>query len=49
MNGEVMGSFIVTSIPEPGTAAYLGGSVVLLWRRKACKRKANGVGREGLG
>lgn len=48
MNGKVTRSFIVTSIPEPGAAAYLGGSVVLLWRRKASKRKDKGVGREGL-
>ena len=49
MNGKVIGSFIVTSIPEPGTAAYLGGGVVLLWRRRASKRREKGVGREGLG
>ena len=37
------------SLPEPGMAAYLGGSVVLLWRRKASNRKEKGVGREALG
>jgi hypothetical protein len=40
-DGELDGTFIIISIPEPGTAAYLGGSALLLWQRNANTRKEN--------
>ncbi len=44
-DGELDGSFIITSVPEPCTAAYLGGSALLLWRRNASGRRGDDGGR----
>jgi hypothetical protein len=38
-DGELDGTFKITSIPEPSTAAYVGGSALLLWKRNASNRK----------
>jgi hypothetical protein len=40
-DGELDGTFIITSIPEPSTAAYVASSALLLWRRNANTRKEN--------
>ena len=32
---------VAGAIPEPGTAAYIGGSAILLWQRNANTRKQN--------
>jgi hypothetical protein len=41
-DGNLNGTFTVTSIPEPTAAVYIGGSAfLLLWQRKANSRKQN--------
>lgn len=44
-DGELDGTFKITSIPEPSAAAYVGGSALLLWKRNAKTRKENNKGR----
>jgi hypothetical protein len=40
-DGELDGTFKITSIPEPSTGGLLGGSAFLLWHRNASNRKEN--------
>jgi len=40
-DGELDGTFKITSIPEPSTAGLLGGSAFLFWHRNASNRKEN--------
>ena len=39
--GNLNGLFTVTSVPEPSTAALIGGGMALLWHRNGSARKQN--------
>jgi hypothetical protein len=41
LDPQPFGSFKITIIPEPSSAALLGGSTLLLWQRNASNRKEN--------